>query len=404
MKKILFIVPEFPSVSQTFILNQITSLIDLGCDITIYSLGKPCEEIVHEKIKHYKLLDKVIYPCFENRFSNLLKNIFSSNLKHILKSLKISKYGKDAYRLTNFCKIQPFFNKQNNFDVIHIHFGQMLENYLLLKDVGLLKTDKVILTFHGYDLEPKDILVNRERYKAIVHNNIHVTLNTPYLEGIFNKSLPYYTNYSILPVGLDTLQFNPKKNNSDDKEINIVFCGRFIVLKGVRRLPDIIKSVVVSNNNHKIVRFHIIGDGDINLVEEFKTKIKEYKISENVEYYGSQSQEEIIKIYNKSDIFIMPGIYDRGRAETQGLVIQEAQAMELPVVVTDAGGMRYGMVNNKTGFVVDHTSDDEFINKINELIKNSEMRKKFGIEARKYVVENFDNKYLASELLKIYNR
>lgn len=403
MKKILFIVPEFPSVSETFIVNQITSLIDLGYDISIFSLGKPAEGLIHEKIKQYKLLDKVIYPCFTNRFSNLLSNIFSSNLKYILKSFNINKYGKDAYRLTNFCKIFPFFDKKNDFDIVHIHFGQMLDNYILLKNVGILNNKKAFLTFHGYDLEPKDCLINRDRYKTIKQYNIHVTLNTPYLEEIFNNTLPDYNNYSILPVGLDTLYFKQKEIKRNNNEINIVFCGRFIVLKGVRRLPDIIKEVIESNK-HKIVRFHIIGDGDIDLVEEFISKINKYNLSEYIIYYKSQKQEEIIKIYNKSDIFVLPGIYDNGRAETQGLVIQEAQAMELPVVVTDAGGMKYGMVNNKTGFVVDHTSDDEFINKINELIIDSEMRKKIGIEARKYVVENYDNKYLASQLIKIYKK
>lgn len=403
MKKILFIVPEFPSISETFIVNQITSLIDLGHDIIIFSLGKPEKIIVHDKIIEYKLLDKVIYPNFENRFSKFFKKIFSRHILTTLKSLNIFKFGKDAFRLTNFCKAYPFFYLKDNFDIVHIHFGQMLENYLLLKEIGFIKNQKTFLTFHGYDLEPKDKLFNRIRYKGLLRNDVHITLNTPYLESVFIETFPELNNYSILPVGLDTNYFKPKRESYMNNVTNIVFCGRFIELKGIKRLPNIIK-LVLERNTSKNIHFHIIGDGEDELRNEFLSKLNQFNLLENVTYYKSLPQQEIIKIYNKSDIFILPGIYDNGRAETQGLVIQEAQAMELPVVVTDAGGMKYGVINNKTGYVVDYKSDEVFVDKINVLIGDNNKRKVFGANAREFVVKNYDNHVLAATLLKTYNK
>ena len=67
-----------------------------------------------------------------------------------------------------------------------------------------------------------------------------------------------------------------------------------------------------------------------------------------------------------SDIFLLPGITEvsTGRAETQGIVILEAQSMELPVLVSDAGGMKYGVNNNHTGYVIAESCINSFVEKI----------------------------------------
>ena len=107
---------------------------------------------------------------------------------------------------------------------------------------------------------------------------------------------------------------------------------------------------------------------------------------------------------DNSDIFLLPGIHDEitGRAENQGLVIQEAQAMNLPVVVSDAGGMKYGLINNETGYVIKEKNIDEFVEKLNILIDNPFLRLSMGIKGRKYVVENFDSKILYKKLISYY--
>src|SRR5579872_3655274 len=58
---VLFIVGHFPAPSQTFILNQMTGLMDLGHNITIFSFNEGDKEYMHPDIEKYKLLDRVIY-------------------------------------------------------------------------------------------------------------------------------------------------------------------------------------------------------------------------------------------------------------------------------------------------------------------------------------------------------
>lgn len=99
----------------------------------------------------------------------------------------------------------------------------------------------------------------------------------------------------------------------------------------------------------------------------------------------------------------MPGITDtNGRAENQGLVIQEAQAMEIPVIVTSAGGMQYGLIDGETGYVVDQNSNIDFADKIEILLKDNELRQQMSLAARQFVIKNYDSKYIINQLEAIY--
>ena len=59
--KIAFIVNTFPSLSETFILNQIVGLIEEGHDVEIYAEESEESDKVHPDIKKYNLLSKTYY-------------------------------------------------------------------------------------------------------------------------------------------------------------------------------------------------------------------------------------------------------------------------------------------------------------------------------------------------------
>ena len=77
--KIAFIVYEFPKLSETFILNQITGMIDLGHEVDIFTFERGNLEKVHYEIIDYNLLSKVIY----------LNRVPKNKLIRILKPIKI---------------------------------------------------------------------------------------------------------------------------------------------------------------------------------------------------------------------------------------------------------------------------------------------------------------------------
>jgi colanic acid/amylovoran biosynthesis glycosyltransferase len=77
----------FPSLSETFILNQITGLIDRGHDIYIYANKSENNTLRHKDIDRYNLLAKTFY--------------FGDNWKEFPNNF-IPRYGKGYYYFS-FC-------------------------------------------------------------------------------------------------------------------------------------------------------------------------------------------------------------------------------------------------------------------------------------------------------------
>ena len=165
-------------------------------------------------------------------------------------------------------------------------------------------------------------------------------------------------------------------------------------------LPSIVKELC--NRGFKNISLFIIGNGELKEMLEFE--ISRLNLQKIIELFGSITQEELINVLDNSDVFLLPGIYSEedGRAECQGLVIQEAQAMELPVIISDVGGMKYGMIPNITGFVVKENDISGFADCIEALIKDPSKAVKMGKEGRKFVAENYSSTYLVDKLVSIY--
>jgi colanic acid/amylovoran biosynthesis glycosyltransferase len=405
--KILFLVPSFPSVSETFIVNQIVDLIDRGHQVTIFS-GAKNNVLIHPKIIEYKLLEKTIFQDVKvNPFFRILlffKTILFVKNKYrfqLLKSINFFKYKKEAITLSRFFSISWIAKTNDDFDIVHAHFGFMSDYFFKAQEFDLLKSAKLIVTFHGYDIEPKDVNINKLRYDNLINCKSTITVNTPYLMNIVHQTLGKNINCHILPVGLDTTYYKNEINNNSSDKIYIIFCGRFVKFKGIELLPKIANEII-NNRGCKQVYFNIIGDGYEEIKIQLVESINSYGLDNYFKLYGFLSQKDSIKIVSSSHIFILPGIYDNQRAETQGLVIQEAQSLGLPVVVTDAGGMKYGVLDEVSGFVIENQDIKKFCDKIEALIDNEDLRIKMGNAGREFIVKNYDSKVLGNKLEKLY--
>jgi colanic acid/amylovoran biosynthesis glycosyltransferase len=124
--KVALILSYFPTLSETFILNQVTGLLEMGHEVEIFSLQNPDEKKIHPDVEHYRLLQRTHFMP-HNKVKRVLKasylingNFYKGPLK-ILRSLNIFRYGADALSLRLLYPLIPLLEK--TFDIIHCHFG-----------------------------------------------------------------------------------------------------------------------------------------------------------------------------------------------------------------------------------------------------------------------------------------
>jgi len=401
---IAFLVSSFPIVSETFIVNQICDLIDRGHEIRIFAFNRKNEEVIHQKIKDYSLLKKTVF--YEQAYTSKLKRYFpflkfqflnsgNVNLKKISANFRFKEKPLKAFNLDFFYK-NKWILDFGYFDIIHVHFGPNAIYIAELKELGFFQKTKMVTTFHGYDVNPAYIEDHKIKYDTVFKESALLTVNTTYTKLILQKLTR--NRIEILPVGLDTTFFK-KISTRKSKDFNILFLGRLVSFKAPELAVEIFK--ILKDRNTTEIFLTIIGEGERK--DALQQLIKDYKLEQYIRLKGALAQEEIVKEMEQADVFISPGVYDAdGRAENQGLVIQEAQAMELPVIVSDAGGMKYGIKDGETGFVVKEKGVNAFADKIEMLILNEEARIKMGKKGREYVVQYYDSKILGNKLEKLY--
>jgi glycosyltransferase involved in cell wall biosynthesis len=141
----------------------------------------------------------------------------------------------------------------------------------------------------------------------------------------------------------------------------------------------------------------LVGDIDENNPTCISKNILEEWISAgNVEFKGYQTN--MAHIFKNSNLVCLPS-YREGCPKS----LLEAASTGRAIVTTNAPGCKELVIHGKTGYLVDVKEIKDLADKIGDLITNPDKRKAMGIEARKYMEQNFSTEIVNQQFLKAYN-
>lgn len=403
-KKIIFKVPEFPHLSETFIVAQIVTAIKLDYEVQILTrklIGNTttsCSKLIEE----YRLLDKIIiqdYKIPSNKVLKVLKwaQILISNLTEIRFILK---YHKEQSRFSLSWLFEWFFYKGfNDAAIFHVQYGTNSNPLPILKKVGFKPA--LIVTFHGHDafFPINGYIQNNGYYNNLFKYGNQITANTPYLAekvidlGCLKEKL------EIIPVGVDTDFFYPSNDNKNrSNTLKLVTVGRLDKVKGHSYCIKVLSQLIDKGIDATLT---IIGEGT-----EFATLEKlivEYHLGNKVFLLGKKSQEEVRQILWEHDVYLLLAVpVEDGRRETQGLATLEAQACGLPVIVFNSGGIKYTLANEVSGFVCNEFDVNAVVTNIIKFIETPILLQEMSNQAIIFANENFSQKIIDKKWRTIY--
>jgi glycosyltransferase involved in cell wall biosynthesis len=131
--------------------------------------------------------------------------------------------------------------------------------------------------------------------------------------------------------------------------------------------------------------------------------VDELDIKDKVKITGAVEHEEINKYYQLIDIFVIPRLPDYASDMVTPLKPFEALALQRALLVSDREVLSEIVKEGKTGMMFKTGDVNDLAKKIELLIKNSSLRKQFGMNGRKWVLENRTWKLNAEKYLEIYN-
>ena len=117
-------------------------------------------------------------------------------------------------------------------------------------------------------------------------------------------------------------------------------------------------------------------------------------LNSHVRFLGNVSDEVKFQILDLSDLYISTALH-----EGFGLVFLEAMECGLPIVCYDRGGQNDFLISGKTGFLVEFGNKDDFLGRIFELIRNSELKANISEYNRrlikKYYISTCAERYIS---------
>jgi phosphatidylinositol alpha 1,6-mannosyltransferase len=140
----------------------------------------------------------------------------------------------------------------------------------------------------------------------------------------------------LMGHGVDVKLFHPGRRARNDDTLTLGYVGRITPEKNVRALVDIEQALL--NRGLQNFRMVLVGRGS----EESWLKAN----LRHAEFLGTRRGPELAQVFAGMDVFLFPSTTD-----TFGLVILEAMASGVPVIVSPGGGPEHQVRAGQNGFI-----------------------------------------------------
>lgn len=171
----------------------------------------------------------------------------------------------------------------------------------------------------------------------------------------------------------------------------VLFVGSNMHRKGV---PDLIKAAPGVIKGHPQAKFIVVGSDKS--MDQLKALCAKLKVSQNFEFVGWKSQQDLLGLYQQATVFVMPSL-----TEALGVTFLEAMAAGVPVIGTNVGGIPEIIQNGSNGLLVPVESPDSIAEAINRLLADESLPKQLTENARA-TLDQFDVNRMMECTFRLY--
>jgi glycosyltransferase involved in cell wall biosynthesis len=191
---------------------------------------------------------------------------------------------------------------------------------------------------------------------------------------------------TVVYEGIDISKFKPfeiKKNESEYILLTVATLNESNAKrKGIETLLKAIQ--ILAKKYSTSIKLIIVGEIDKKYYPKLKSMIYELGIDKNVEIKGRVNEIELLYLYNKCDVFVLPSLH-----EGFPTVASEAQACEKPVISTKVSSITEVIIDGETGILVKPGDAVQLALAIENLLGDRERRIAMGKRGRELIVKMF---------------
>ncbi len=346
---------EFPALSETFVLNQVTGLLDLGHDVTVFANGPRQEGAVHGDVARYALSRRVRYPGLpDRRLSRMcagvghMVRLGAHDPRCLGRSLNVLRYG----RLAASGRLLFWGNclkgdGDGAFDVILAHFGPVGQLAARLRSAGLI-SGRLATVMHGVDVSAC-LRDDPDAYRNLfAEGDLFLPISALWRDKLAAAGCPP-ERMAVHHMGVDTARYAYRPRlHVPGRTLDVLTVGRLVEKKGVTHA---LRALAGLRARGQSVNYRVVGDGPER--GALQALCRDLGLEDSVTFLGWQDQDAVIREMQSADVLLAPSVTtDDGDQEGIPVTLMEAMASGMIVVSTWHSGIPELVEDEVSGMLV----------------------------------------------------
>lgn len=390
--RIAVVLGGFPNLSETFILDQITGLIDRGHDIHIFA-ARSRDTARHEAVDAYRLLDRTRYyfrgwstarDLGPRTLRSFVRAPFAT-ARMLARALDPRATG-DLLATLGTWPLAAAVMQAPRFDVVLAHFGTNAVLAQQVRDLGVLNAP-LVSTFLGKDLSAQVRRGGTHYYQRLFERGERMlSVSEHYRERLIALGCPA-DRVQVHRLGVDTRGFVfAERRLAVGERAQFLSLCRLVDKKG---LEFGMRAMALLRRETSAFDWHIAGDGPLR--DRLEALARELGLTEHVVFHGAVQRSRARELLASAHVCLAPSVTaDNGDQEGLPVTIVEAMACGLPVVATHHSGIPEAVRDGDTGVLVPERDVDALAAALARVVREADRWPSMGRHAREIVEAEFD--------------
>ncbi|MEL7060183.1 MAG: glycosyltransferase family 4 protein [Acidobacteriota bacterium] len=372
---IVLVVPTFPKLSETFVVRHAVGLVERGWDVQVVCRSSPTAAWRAFPGLDATMAQRVhVAPPIARAEPTTVGRALGEGLRRpVALARAIGRRGLRrgvARRLAD----QPIRALRPR--LIHFEFGTLA---LEQADLAAAAGCHVITSFRGFDLNFAGLETEGYYDPLWPHLDAAHLLGEDLWRRALARGCPEDLPHALIPPALDPDSYPPRHSSRAGGPLRVLSVGRLEWKKGTEHA---LQAVAMLRQAGVDCRLRIVGEGAH--LPAVTYACHDLGLSDATELLGARPHAEVIEEMRAADIFLHLAV-----SEGFCNAVLEAQAVGLPVVCSDADGLRENVDDATTGFVVPRRRPERAAEALQRLANDPELRGRMGAAGRARVRRHF---------------
>jgi glycosyltransferase involved in cell wall biosynthesis len=375
--RVTYIIPEYPTVTQTFVLQEVQSLVEAGWEVAVFPL-RACDGA---RSSSYTLLRTANGPWHLSRIlaAGLLRCPFAvlrllvGNIGVVRPRLII----RQMYALVKALELTAQLEQTRHGKLIHAHFAGRCAD--VARYATALARGRYVysVTVHAADVYRPDsvhLLAKRLEGAALVVSVSKHALR--YLEAAALR----LRRTAVIHCGVATAR-STARIVSNRRTPSVLTVARFVDKKGWWTVLDAAKRLAGTGLTF---RWQVVGDGP--LLGRFRVAMRQMGLESHLEILGALSHEQTLATIAGASVFVLPCQRTKdGDMDGIPVVLMEAMERGITVITTPIAGIPELVEDGVTGLLVPEKDSAAVADAVARVLSHPDLMKSLTAAARQWV-------------------